>query len=146
LHFWRSVSRKWILKSSKMFSNSNSPWSNYPKTQKNQTLILVYFRSILVYFAFSGTGISVMDHEITKTELKFVFSMVELPKNTEKSNYDFWSISSLFWSFSNFEGPYLGLTLSKSQNFCKNSNSPYQIYPKNQKSPQKSSFGRFSFF
>ncbi len=49
-----------------------------------------------------------MDHEIIKTKLKFVFSMVELPKKTKKSNYDFWYIFSLFWLFSNFEGPYLG--------------------------------------
>jgi hypothetical protein len=46
--------------------------------------------------------------EIIKTELEFVFSIVELPKNTKISNYDFWYIFSLFWSFSNFVGPYLG--------------------------------------
>ncbi len=38
----------------------------------------------------------------------------------KKSNDDFWSIFLLFWSFYNFEDPYLGkVSLSKSQNFCK---------------------------
>ncbi len=49
-----------------------------------------------------------MDHKIIKTKLKFVFSVVELAKNIKKTNYDFWFIYSLFWSFLIFEGPYLG--------------------------------------
>ncbi len=53
-------------------------------------------------FTLLGTRISVIDHKIIKTELKFVFSMVKLPKNTKKSNFDFWSIFSHFWTFFNF--------------------------------------------
>jgi hypothetical protein len=34
-----------------------------------------------------------------KVALLSVFSVVELPKNTKKSNYDFWSIISLFGHF-----------------------------------------------
>ncbi len=70
-------------------------------------------------FCIFSARISVMDNKIIKTKLKFVFSIVELPKlKTKQSNI---------------------LILQ-------NSNSPHQIYPKSQKSPQKSSFGRFSFF
>ncbi len=87
-----------------------------------------------------------MDHKIIKTKLKFVLSVVELPKNIKKSNYDFWFIFSLFWSFSNFEGPYLGLTLSKSQNFCKIRILRIRFTQKVKNRPKKALLADFDFF
>jgi hypothetical protein len=75
------------------------------KVKKIKLKFLLLLRLILVFFAFSGTRIWVMDHEIIKTNLKFVFSMVELLKNTKKSNFNFWSFYGQFWSFLHFQGP-----------------------------------------
>jgi hypothetical protein len=74
-----------------MFSNSNSPYSNYPKSEKNQTLIFAPFTVNFGLFCISGTRISVMDHEIIKTKLKFEFPIVKLPKKLKKSNFKFCS-------------------------------------------------------
>jgi hypothetical protein len=71
-------------------------------TQKVKRIILKFLlllRSILVDFAFSGTCILVMDHKIIKTKLKFVFSVVELPKKSKNQTMTFGPFFHFFGHF-----------------------------------------------
>jgi hypothetical protein len=95
--------------------------SNYPKSKKTQTLIFAPFTVNFVYSAFSGTGISLMDHIIIKTELKFVFSMVELPKYTKNQNMFnmFFGPFLLFFVILQLRGPVSRVNIVQKSKFAK---------------------------
>ena len=71
------------MKSSKPSWNSCSPWSNYPKAQKNQTLIFDPFFHFFGHFRTLSTRISGKHYPKVKFFAKFEFSVSDLPKKSK---------------------------------------------------------------
>ena len=135
-----------MLNSSTMFSNSNSPQSNYPKSQKTQTLIFAPFTVNLGLFCilrdpYLGNGS--LNHQ-NRVEIRVPHSKITQQHKKIKLRLlvHFFTFLVIFELW----GPVSRVNIIQKSKFLQNSNSPYQIYPKSQKSPQKSSFGRYSFF
>jgi hypothetical protein len=106
---------------------------------------LLLLRSISVFFAFSGTRISIMDNKIIKTKLEFVFSVVELPKKWKKSNFNFDPFFHFFGHFPTLRARISGKHYPKVKFFAKFEFSVSDL-PKTSKSAKKALLADFDFF